>query len=73
MDELGSDPDIELVADEVTPEILVSTADDIPKVRKHAKPALIVSGKRLELPHEKVVASDTKRMASVPVVLLIEY
>ena len=45
MDELGSDPDIELVADKVTREILVTMADDIPNVEKSTKPALIVSSK----------------------------
>ena len=50
LDELSSDPDIELVADEVTPKILVTTADDIPTVRKRTKPAPVVSGKKLKLP-----------------------
>ena len=79
LDELGSDPDIELVADEVTPKILVTTADDIPTVRKRTKPAPVVSGKKLKLPFlslagkpfdfgEKVVVSDDKSMASVPIV-----
>ena len=45
LDELGSDPDIEL-----TPKILVPTADDIPTVRKRTKPAPVVSGKKLKLP-----------------------
>ena len=75
LDELGSDPDIELVADEVAPKILVTMADDIPTVRKRTKPAPVVSGKKLKLPllslsgkpfdfGEKVVASD-KSAASV--------
>ena len=79
LDELGSDPDIELVADEVTPKILVTTADDIPTVRKRTKPAPVVSGKKLKLPllslagkpfnfGEKVVVSDDKSTASVPIV-----
>ena len=45
VDELGSDPDIELVADKVTREILVTMAYDIPNVVKSTKPALIVSSK----------------------------
>ena len=73
MDELGSDPDIEL-----TPKILVTTADDIPTVRRRTKPAPVVSGKKLKLPllsfsgkpfdfGEKVVVSDNKSKASVPI------
>ena len=68
MDELGSDPDIELAADKVIPEILVTMADDIPNIWKRTKPALIVSGKKLKLTDEKVEASDTISMARVPVV-----
>ena len=68
MDELGSDPDIELAADKVTPEILFTMADDIPNIWKRTKPALIVSGKKLKLTDEKIVASDSKSMASIPLV-----
>ena len=70
---------IEMVADDVTPKILVTMADDFPIVRKRTKPAPVVSGKKLKLPllslswkpfdfGEKVVASDNKSTASVLVV-----
>ena len=48
LDELGSGLYIELVADEVTPKILVTTADDVSTVSKRIKPVLNVSVKKKE-------------------------
>lgn len=76
MDELGSDPEIELVADEPASEALSTPADDIATIRKPTRPVPVVCGKKPRLSlvsftgqsfdfGEKIVTSDVETSASV--------